>query len=517
MEFEAAHSKKKMAHHTLLDAAKRNDVAAMEAYAARGQDVFVTTTDGCSALMLAALYRKEDACAWCIQRWAAGRRSLDAVDLYGHSAVVYACSMSPVAVPDDGTCLYLLVEAGADVNLQGSDGTTALHAAARHGYLHIVSYLVSMPGCRVNVRAGAEGTPYDVALARRNRDCARVIGQERDTRIRWNPSRQAWIQMCAVVSQHRRGVLTPSLAHMPSLAGWLEPQARGKRPAVTPVAPAPTAAHPPPPCSAAGTPQSVSGPGVDALCAGDAALLDGLRAVLLDPRCSPPCPTQDVWRLTSEVAGRVALFLGRTPADNPWPRAPGVAPCVLPAQASLPPRRSPWLPRVRPGPQAANAGTPGGSSMGSGGAVPGVASGTLGASSHGVFGLHRSGATGSAAAAAAAVTSSAPVGAPLGPVHGASELTPAASAPATAALSLGCAPTASESPCQAGVRPRPGSGSAGIASAAVHSVGPVEAAARPPCALVAPSRLEPVVPVGPCADGDLVAHDSDDDQLDFVY
>ena len=108
-----------MAHHTLLDAAKRNDVAAMEAYAARGQDVFVTTTDGCSALMLAALYRKEDACAWCIQRWAAGRRSLDAVDLYGHSAVVYACSMSPVAVPDDGTCLYLLVEAGADVNLQG--------------------------------------------------------------------------------------------------------------------------------------------------------------------------------------------------------------------------------------------------------------------------------------------------------------------------------------------------------------------------------------------------------------
>ena len=52
---------------SFLAAAKSNDVAAMERYRSRQGDIHVATTDGCSALMMAALYRSEEAVEWCLQ------------------------------------------------------------------------------------------------------------------------------------------------------------------------------------------------------------------------------------------------------------------------------------------------------------------------------------------------------------------------------------------------------------------------------------------------------------------
>jgi len=41
----------------------------------------------------------------------------------------------------------LLVEAGADINIQDDDGSTALMCAAEHGFGDIVKYLLAQPEC----------------------------------------------------------------------------------------------------------------------------------------------------------------------------------------------------------------------------------------------------------------------------------------------------------------------------------------------------------------------------------
>ena len=45
----------------------------------------------------------------------------------------------------------LLVEAGADMNIQDEDGSTALMCAAEHGHISIVKHLISQPDCDVSI------------------------------------------------------------------------------------------------------------------------------------------------------------------------------------------------------------------------------------------------------------------------------------------------------------------------------------------------------------------------------
>lgn len=41
----------------------------------------------------------------------------------------------------------MLLEAGADINIQDEDGSTALMCAAEHGHLKIVQHFLSQPDC----------------------------------------------------------------------------------------------------------------------------------------------------------------------------------------------------------------------------------------------------------------------------------------------------------------------------------------------------------------------------------
>jgi len=43
--------------------------------------------------------------------------------------------------------VVMLLEAGADVNIQDEDGSTALMCAAEHGHVDIVKYFLSQPDC----------------------------------------------------------------------------------------------------------------------------------------------------------------------------------------------------------------------------------------------------------------------------------------------------------------------------------------------------------------------------------
>lgn len=41
----------------------------------------------------------------------------------------------------------MLLEAGADINIQDEDGSTALMCAAEHGHIDIVKHFLSQPDC----------------------------------------------------------------------------------------------------------------------------------------------------------------------------------------------------------------------------------------------------------------------------------------------------------------------------------------------------------------------------------
>lgn len=43
--------------------------------------------------------------------------------------------------------VQMLIEAGADINIQDEDGSTSLMCAAEHGHIDIVKYLLAQPDC----------------------------------------------------------------------------------------------------------------------------------------------------------------------------------------------------------------------------------------------------------------------------------------------------------------------------------------------------------------------------------
>lgn len=53
----------------------------------------------------------------------------------------------------------LLIESGADVNIQDDDGSTALMCAAEHGYLDIVNTLAVHPDCDLTIKDNV-GIPF---------------------------------------------------------------------------------------------------------------------------------------------------------------------------------------------------------------------------------------------------------------------------------------------------------------------------------------------------------------------
>lgn len=64
----------------------------------------------------------------------------------------------------------LLLEAGADVNIQDEDGSTALMCAAEHGHLDIIKLLLAQPDCDVAVVDHDGSTALSIAMEAGHRD-----------------------------------------------------------------------------------------------------------------------------------------------------------------------------------------------------------------------------------------------------------------------------------------------------------------------------------------------------------
>lgn len=65
---------------------------------------------------------------------------------HGQTTLMLAASHGKLDV------LNLLLECGADINIQDDDGSTALMCAAEHGYLDIVNALASHPDCDLTIK-----------------------------------------------------------------------------------------------------------------------------------------------------------------------------------------------------------------------------------------------------------------------------------------------------------------------------------------------------------------------------
>lgn len=64
----------------------------------------------------------------------------------------------------------LLVESGADMNIQDEDGSTALMCAAEHGHTEIVKHLLSQPDCDASITDCDGSTALNIAMDAGNRD-----------------------------------------------------------------------------------------------------------------------------------------------------------------------------------------------------------------------------------------------------------------------------------------------------------------------------------------------------------
>jgi len=64
----------------------------------------------------------------------------------------------------------LLIEAGADVNIQDEDGSTSLMCAAEHGHGDIVKYLLSQAECDPNITDNDGSTALSVAMEAGHKD-----------------------------------------------------------------------------------------------------------------------------------------------------------------------------------------------------------------------------------------------------------------------------------------------------------------------------------------------------------
>ncbi|BFY99638.1 hypothetical protein BsWGS_02678 [Bradybaena similaris] len=69
----------------------------------------------------------------------------------------------------------LLVEEGADVNLQDEDGSTALMCACEHGNLDIVNFLLAQPGIDANIADNEDSTALSIAMQAGHKDVGVVL------------------------------------------------------------------------------------------------------------------------------------------------------------------------------------------------------------------------------------------------------------------------------------------------------------------------------------------------------
>ncbi|KAL1129977.1 hypothetical protein AAG570_012921 [Ranatra chinensis] len=83
---------------------------------------------------------------------------------HGQTALMLAVSHGRIDTVE------LLLESGADINIQDEDGSTALMCAAEHGHVDIVKLLLAQPDCDITITDCDGSTALNIAMEAGNRD-----------------------------------------------------------------------------------------------------------------------------------------------------------------------------------------------------------------------------------------------------------------------------------------------------------------------------------------------------------
>ncbi len=124
-----------------VKAVGKRDIVTLERLVRQGVDVNLSTSDGKTALMLAAQEGRADL----IRALLGAGATINSTNTRGGTALMYA------AVVGDPTTVELLLAYGAAINVQSSNGWTALMIASVKGYDELVRLLLSR-GANANLR-----------------------------------------------------------------------------------------------------------------------------------------------------------------------------------------------------------------------------------------------------------------------------------------------------------------------------------------------------------------------------
>ncbi|MBI3583277.1 MAG: ankyrin repeat domain-containing protein [Nitrospinae bacterium] len=114
-----------------IEAAKRNDVSAIEALLQKGVDINTKDTDGNTALIWASRNGQKA----CIQKLVEKGATIDEKNGIGETALIIASRSGYKDIVE------LLIKNAADVNLKTNDGNTAFTFASYNGHVEVVDIL----------------------------------------------------------------------------------------------------------------------------------------------------------------------------------------------------------------------------------------------------------------------------------------------------------------------------------------------------------------------------------------
>jgi uncharacterized protein len=151
----------------LMHAATRGDSETLDLLLARGAAINARASNGWTALMLAGARGFEPI----VERLLAHGADPNIADIYGWTPLMRAVDLGRPAIVKT-----LLADSRVDVDARDENGQTALHHAARQGYVDIARMLIGRAAKR-DVRDRAGRTAADLAIAEGHREIAQTIAR----------------------------------------------------------------------------------------------------------------------------------------------------------------------------------------------------------------------------------------------------------------------------------------------------------------------------------------------------